>query len=102
MTIVNATSRTEDRIFLLVSYLNEEWSERVKDNFLLDLSKCIEYIQWNPALFPIYDENRNIRRCVITKHNFLIYQIRDNDIQVLTIWDNRMDIESLNRLLTNN
>lgn len=43
----------------------------------------------NPHLFPIFDEGKKIRRVVVRKEVSIFYEIKENEVMILSIFDNR-------------
>lgn len=52
-------------------------------------------ITYFPEMFPTYEEDTEIRKAVISKHNSVLYEIKDDLIFVLTFSDNRQKKESV-------
>jgi plasmid stabilization system protein ParE len=81
----------------LLNYLKTEWSESVKQDFIRKLDEKLDFI----SLFPEATEKSNLKeglhRCVITKQTTLYYLFNDIEIQIVTIFDTRMNIERLKR-----
>ncbi|NKI28217.1 type II toxin-antitoxin system RelE/ParE family toxin [Arenibacter sp. 6A1] len=87
----------EKRLEFLFSYLLEEWSYKVKSDFIKKLDKNIEFIKCQPESFPESDKQNGLRKCVITKHSTLYYEFNDNEIHILTIFDTRQDLKKLKK-----
>lgn len=79
----------------LLDYLEAKWNKKSCLQFLEKLDFCIDLIQKNPNLFPFFNKNLGIRKCVITKQNSLFYKITDTRIEVLRIYDTRQDDKTL-------
>lgn len=94
------TPLAQEGLDFIVEYLDTTWGTRVKDEFLNEINHCIELISKEPNLFPLFKDFPDVRRCVISSYNSLFYRIKNAQIQVLAIWDNRMDPESLKRLIS--
>lgn len=50
----------------------------------------------HPKSCPESEEFKGLHKCVVTKHNSLFYRITDDEIEVITLFDNRQDPSSLN------
>lgn len=81
----------------LLVYLKEEWSTKVKHDFVQKLDKSLKQIQELPDSFPESDNIRGLRKCVVTKQTTVFYKYSDTTIYVVTIFDNRQNPKSLER-----
>lgn len=81
----------------LLVYLEEEWSTKVKHDFVQKLDKSLKQIQELPDSFPESDNIRGLRKCVVTKQTTVFYKYSDTTIYVVTIFDNRQNPKSLER-----
>ncbi|TAF74303.1 MAG: type II toxin-antitoxin system RelE/ParE family toxin [Bacteroidetes bacterium] len=79
----------------ILLYLDINWSESVKNNFVLNFKKIIEILKSNPYLFQEFSKKKKIRKCLITKHNALYYTISNNKVQIITIQDTRQNPKKL-------
>ena len=55
----------------ILTYLQNNWEERIINNFLVKLEDSIHLITNTPTLFPLINFDLQIRKCVLTKHNTL-------------------------------
>ncbi len=85
------SSIAEERLELLFKYLLEEWSYKVKADFIKKLDKNIQIIKNQPESFPESERESGLRRCVITKQTTLYYEFNNSAIYILTIFDTRQD-----------
>jgi plasmid stabilization system protein ParE len=74
-------------------YLLENWSERVRDNFIKKLRKSVALIQVMPLSYPVSSTKATLRKCVITPQTSLYYTIKDETIVIVSVLDNRMNHE---------
>ena len=93
---VYLSERAEKNLYKIFIYLQNNWSEKVKNNFKNKLLQKIEIIKNNPYSFPSSNIKKEIRRCVITKHNTMYYRIKNFDIEIITIQDTRQNPENFN------
>jgi len=82
------TPESEKTFEAILSYLDTHWSEKEKRNFITATHKNIEIITKQPFLFR-KTKNPDIHEVLITKHNLLIYRIKDHTIDLITFWDTR-------------
>ena len=85
------SERASEQLVILLTYLEQEWSPRVRDRFLFKLERSFEAIQALPKSFPVSEKFTGLRKCVITPQTSAYYQINDMDVEVIAFFDNRMD-----------
>ena len=66
----------------------------------LDITRCLKLISITPDLFPLFEDSQEVCQCLITYYNTMYYRVKNNQIQILTIWDNRMDPQTLKFILS--
>ena len=77
-------------------YLKANWTKKEISKLSIKIEKTIELISKNPDLFPEINKKKKIRRAVITKHNTLYYQKKDNTLEVVSFFSNRKNPDKLN------
>ncbi|RRO13427.1 type II toxin-antitoxin system RelE/ParE family toxin [Flavobacteriaceae bacterium 14752] len=87
----------EKKLDNLFEYLTEEWSIKVKKDFIIKLDSSIELIMSQPEIFPKSKKGKGIRKCVITKQTTLYYRYNSNQINIVTIFDNRQNPNKLDK-----
>lgn len=50
----------------IILYLEENWPERVRDNFLDKLARSMEIMGSMPYIFPASEKFPGMRKCVVT------------------------------------
>lgn len=83
------------KLELLLKYLEDEWSEKVKYNFIEKLDNSLEQINKHPLSCEKSQLKPQLHRCIITKQTILYYTFDEKRIFVVTIFDNRMHPEKL-------
>ena len=91
---VRLSKRAMKKLDSLLVYLENEWSTKVKHNFILKLDKSLKQIQKLPDSFPESEKIRGLRKCVVTKQTTVFYRYSDTSIDVITIFDNRQNPKS--------
>jgi len=94
---IRLSKRAMKKLDSLLVYLEEEWSAKVKQEFVLKLDKSLKQIQRIPNSFPESEKIRGLRKCVVTKQTTIFYKYSDTSIDVLTIFDNRQNPKSLKK-----
>jgi plasmid stabilization system protein ParE len=77
------------------TYLENKWPEKVLLSFFDKLVSKLKLIESFPQIGRVSTESPNRRRIIITKHNLLIYSLRNNEIVIEAIFDTRQDNEKL-------
>jgi len=93
------TELAERKLEKLFEYLIENWSLKVKRNFVKKLDDCISIIKIQPESFPESSKIQGLRRCVVTKQVTLYYKINKEKIYIVSIFGNRQNPEKLGKEL---
>lgn len=88
---VDISQRAQDNLVEILYYLDLNWSEKIKTEFLKRFIKQINHIKQNPYLFPIAEYGKDARRCMITKHNALYYRNINDAVEIITIHNLRQN-----------
>jgi plasmid stabilization system protein ParE len=51
-----------------LDYLLQNWEDKVYNDFVNRVEVVVDHLRQNPKMFIAIDVNRNIYRCVVTKH----------------------------------
>ena len=92
VTISENAQRRIENVFL---YLEQNWSDKIRNDFKMKLLKYVEYLKQNPYMFPASQVKKDLRRCFVTKHNAMYYRVKDNEVEIITLHDTRGDPKSL-------
>jgi plasmid stabilization system protein ParE len=79
----------------ILEYLDKNWDSKVAANFIELTEAAIDQISVNPKQYPIIFKKKQIRKCVLTKHNSLFYRDSRSQVEILRIYDTRQDPDSL-------
>lgn len=66
---------SENDFAKILEYLDKKWNNKVTNHFIDLTESMIEQISINPRQFPVINKKEKIRKCVLTKHNTMFYQI---------------------------
>ena len=91
---------TEKRYQEIIDHLEENWSQKEVKNFIHYTNYVINQIKLYPLLFRKISKN-GVRQALLTKHNFIIYRIVGDQIQLLTIFDTRQNPGNKRNFLKN-
>ena len=83
--------RFVQKLFKLPDYLNSEWSAGVADKFIDVLQKRLSTLSKQPYIGASSTVVKSIRSILITKHNRIYYRIKGNQIEVVNMYDMRIN-----------
>lgn len=89
------TNSAKEDIELIADYLQRNYSNNSRIDFLLILSKKLQLIENMPFMYPVSKTNIRVRKCLIHKNCSLFYEVSDNLISLLSILDNRINPNSI-------
>jgi len=78
----------------ILTYLEENWTEREITIFFKKLDKQISIIQKQPKAFPATQKN-NVRRSVLSSQTTIYYDILKDSVRIVTLFDTRQSAEKL-------
>jgi len=89
----------ELKLLKLNKHLLENWSKKVKDNFIDKLSERIRQISHQPKSCPKSSEFDGLYKCVVTKQSTFFYRILDakKEIEIITLFDTRQNPKKLKK-----
>ena len=88
------TDTAKEDLESIASFLQNQFSNKVKTDFLVRLSERFLLIEEMPLMFPVSPKNKQVRRCVIHKNVSCFYEVTDNYVFILSILDNRINPDS--------
>jgi plasmid stabilization system protein ParE len=94
---VYLSALAELKLELLIEYLASEWGKSSKVKFLNKLETTIDRISKFPDSNPKSNELGGIYKCVVSKQTSLVYRVKNDDVEIITIFDNRQDPKIINR-----
>src|SRR4051812_15739312 len=78
----------QKRFHKIVEYLQHKWGDVAVRNFVARVDEVTELLKDNPLMYRASGK-AYIRELVLTKHNVLLYRIKANQVEILTIFDTR-------------
>ena len=75
----------------IIGYLENKWTQREIKKFARLLEKHLDLIKDNPKLFPESELSNGFRRAVISKQVSLFYQIDNQAVHIVSVFDNRQN-----------
>ena len=91
------SSTAKEKLSDLLEYLEDNWSARVKSDFIKKLDRSIAKISLYPQSCPESMKVRGLYKCVVTKQTSLFYRITAEEIEVVTLFDTRQDSDKLKK-----
>ncbi len=82
------TERAKETFYQNMSYLEEEWTESVIENFIEKTDESILVISSHPLLFPLVSKKKRVHKCLVVKQVSLFYRIIGDEIYLVTFWNN--------------
>ena len=79
----------------IMLYLEGRWTKREIKKFAKLLDKQINLIRKNPTLFPLSGRSKEVRRSVLSRQTTIYYKIIDNNVYIVSLFDNRRNLNSL-------
>ena len=83
------TKRANSKFNSIIGYLEEEWGDKVTENFVIRTYDILDLISDQPLLGTLENQERNIRGFLITKHNRLFCRVTEKELILLNFFDNR-------------
>jgi plasmid stabilization system protein ParE len=84
---------------LVLDYLFNKFGILVMDDFIKRLEKVCQLISQDPEIYPYLDKAKQIRKCVVTKHNVIYFKEYDTTIRIITIFDTRQNPNKLDMFI---
>ena len=85
------TENAKSELSEIINYIATEWNEVAVRKFAKKLETALESILTMPTASPESSSKKNIRRKVINKQTSIYYKILNDEIVILSIFDNRRD-----------
>lgn len=84
------TPRSKSDYISIIDHLHQNWTEKELMRFINKTEKVLMLISKTPHMFPVA-QNKNVRKCVLTKQVLLFYAIRKNEVELLSFWGSKQD-----------
>lgn len=92
---IKLSKRTTIKLNALFEYLENEWSEKVKSDFIVKLDRALNLIKSNPESFQKSELVKGLHRCVITSKTTIYYRYNNEFVFIVTLFDNRQNPKKL-------
>lgn len=85
----------EEDFELILDYLQLNWSDRIIKNFINKVDDNINLILEDSKIFPVINDELQIRKSVISKQNTLYYREISGKLEIVRFFDSRQDPNKL-------
>jgi plasmid stabilization system protein ParE len=92
------TNRALSDLKNIVTYLEENWTVNEIQKFTRLLDLQLNRLIIHPFLFPASNKYKKIRKSVLTRQISIYYRVINNEIQIITLFDNRQNPKKLNKI----
>lgn len=92
------TSIAKEDLENISDWLAKEWNVKVLFNFLDLYEAKIRTIAEFPSRYPVIHSASNLRKAVLTKHNIILYIEKEDNIEIISIFDTRQNPEKISKL----
>jgi len=79
----------------IIKYLENRWSKKEIKRFAQLLDKQLNRIKSNPYLFAESHKSKGLRKSVLSKQTTIYYKIVDDQIRLISLFDNRQNPNNL-------
>jgi plasmid stabilization system protein ParE len=91
------SKRAAQKLEKLLEYLETEWSERVKNNYIVKFDRIVNQIRTFPEIGQKSEIIKGLHRLVITKQSTIYYRFDNKHVKIATIFDTRMDSKKIKK-----
>lgn len=81
----------ERKLDFLLDFLTQEWGQTSKSNYLKKFKRAIYQISKHPRICQESAEMKGVYKCLVTKQSSFYYRIQNDEIEIITVFDNRQD-----------
>ncbi len=81
----------ERQLEQLLEFLEYKWSRKTRDGFLIKIKKSFHQISIQPKSCKKSGFHDNLFECIVTKQTSFYYRILINEIEIISVKDNRRD-----------
>ena len=85
------SQKAEKQMENIFQYVEAKFSERIRKELAKKIYNCFKLIENDPELFSFSDYNNSLRKCVVSKRTTVFYQIRKENIVVVSVFDTRQN-----------
>jgi plasmid stabilization system protein ParE len=92
------TKYADEDILIITSYLQEEWGNKVAENFLAELLDFYQLVVLHPNAFSYYIKSKNIRKFSMKNVSLVLYRVKRIKIEIIAVIDVRRQPSTVKKL----
>ena len=81
----------ESKLMLILNYIEKEWGKNSRSKFLNKFKTSVSQISMYPYSCPESLAMKGIYKCLISKQSSFFYRVKNSEIEIITVFDNRQD-----------
>ncbi|MFD0793336.1 type II toxin-antitoxin system RelE/ParE family toxin [Mucilaginibacter litoreus] len=85
------SSNALETYYLILEQLEIRWSAKIAEEFEQRVVKVVNIIQESPFVYQSVNDKSNIRKGYIHGNCSVLYEVKEDQIEILLFWDNRQD-----------
>lgn len=85
------TDKASDMLISVALFIEQKWNLKQADKFLLKAYQTFDLILEHPFIFKASTLDPKIRIGIIAKQCSFFYEVKETEIVILFLWDNRQD-----------
>jgi len=79
----------------IIDYLSNKWTQKEIKKFYKLLDKTLALVSKNPDIFSNSELKSNVKRCVLSKQTTIYFEVKNDSVVILTLFDNRKNPKSI-------
>ncbi|MCU4176927.1 type II toxin-antitoxin system RelE/ParE family toxin [Carboxylicivirga sp. N1Y90] len=79
----------------IFNYFERRFAKKDTQEFARKLDERLELLKTSPKTFAFTNKSKNIRRTVIARLTSVYYRIEGNEVQIISVFDNRQNPDIL-------
>ena len=99
MRKVILSKRASVKLDKLLDHLENDWSEKVKLDFINKLDQTLQTLKTFPESNEKSSLKKGLYRCVVSRQTTFFYQFNTTTIKIVTFFDTRMDPGKIRKFL---
>ena len=89
LILISWSPLAEETILKTLSQILDRWTIKEAEDFEAKVENLIEKLKTQKRLCPPSNKQKSLSRCVIAPQTSLVYQIKENSIELVAFFDNR-------------
>jgi len=81
----------DKKLSLLLDYIEHEWTAKERDEFREKIVNSFKRVAAHPESSPKSQTFPTLFKCVVSKHTSFFYRFNSEDLEIITVFDNRQD-----------